>query len=160
MNNQKSRTNLMFQVRPVFHVESQLLMLGLPAIMYLLFIILLFAIIVEHSILNGVLFLIGSIIFVLVVVGFVAAVTKKQYGSVIYTFYKTKFEYKDENKDAVLKEIKYEEITKIILKRNIFDRIFKMGTVWIHLNDGSCMVIPSIDNAKKTYKAIKQITNK
>ena len=59
-----------------------------------------------------------------------AAVTKKQYGSVIYTFYKTKFEYKDENKDAVLKEIKYEEISKIILKRNIFDRIFKISALF------------------------------
>ena len=163
MSNQKGAEKPLVQVRPTFNVERQLLAMLVPFLIYMVFMLLIFAIIAENSVVNAVMFLIGAIIFVLIVIGFVAAMTKKQYSSCVYDFYKTKMEYTDEFISTITKEIKYDDISQIVLKSSLFEKIFNLGTIWLYTNEPSNLegyiIIPSVLNVKDVYKDIKRIVN-
>ena len=101
--------------------------------------------ILEYGILTFILLLIfldcfftfaQSNILLVVAISFIIAllvliITKKQYDNLEYKFYADKMEYTDSFINKENKELKYKNIKEIIMRQNILERIFGIGTIII-----------------------------
>lgn len=98
-----------------------------------------------------------------------------QYKHLSYNFYATKVEYIDGFLNREEKELKYKFIREVTMSQNIFERIFKIGTVRIFTNASSGsyyqntrhggmankngIVVHCVKNVREQYEKVKEIVD-
>lgn len=114
----------------------------------------------------------GIIGIVLVVYAVKLLFEKLQYNKLEYNLYKTKMEYVDGFLAKQDKEIKYKHIRETILRQNIFERMFGIGTIRFVTNastyqyagrnahgnqNASGIVVHCVKNPREVYEEAKKL---
>lgn len=103
------------------------------------------------------------VIFFTIILSIILVITKKQYDSYTYNFYKTKVIYIDSFLNISEKEVKYKYIREVTMTQTFIQRLFNIGTIWLYTNAESGLNngirIISVENVSDVYNKIKSTIN-